>query len=215
MTECPILFSAPMVRAILAGTKTQTRRVMKPRRDRDVGCELACNELAGEVNGGRYRNAPWQPGDRLWVKETTLKVEDHGYLGPVYAESEEGRACLSGGLAPSEDDCTEVDPWEIKRRPSIFMPRSMARIHLEVVGVRVERLQDIGEADAIAEGIERVEDFFGCPCWKAYGEPAGSDVVFPDDPIGSYASLWTSINGPGSWDANPWVWAIEFRRIAP
>lgn len=208
MTECPILFSAPMVRAILAGTKTQTRRVMKPRRDRDVGCELACNELAGEVNGGRYRNAPWQPGDRLWVKETTLKVEDHGYLGPVYAESEEGRACLSGGLAPSEDDCTEVDPWEIKRRPSIFMPRSMARIHLEVVGVRVERLQNISEADAHAEGIEKTAHGF----WRLYGE-AEADGTY--SPRSSYRSLWDSINGPGSWAANPWVWAIKFRRIAP
>ena len=93
------------------------------------------------------------------------------------------------------------------------MPRWASRITLEITGVRVERLQDISEADAMAEGIERAEDFFGRPCWRAYDEPEGSDVVFPDDPIGSYASLWMSINGPGSWDANPWVWVLEFRRI--
>ena len=98
-------------------------------------------------------------------------------------------------------------------RPSTHMPRWASRITLEVTGVLVERLQDISEKDAQAEGIERTEDFFGCPCWRVYGEPDGGDVVAPDDPIGSYRSLWESINGPGSWEQNPFVWVINFRRV--
>ena len=97
--------------------------------------------------------------------------------------------------------------------PAPNSPRWASRITLEVTDVRVERLQDISEKDAEAEGIERTEDFFGCPCWRVYGEPDGADVVAPDDPIGSYRSLWESINGPGSWEQNPFVWVINFRRV--
>ena len=196
MADRPILFSAPMVRAILVGRKTQTRRVVKPRRDRELGCELAACELAGEVNAGDYRNAPWQPGDTLWVRESTIRVEEHGYAGPVYVESDEGRACLDGGLAPSEDDCTEVEPHELRIRPSIHMPRWASRITLEVTGVRVERLQDISEADSLAEGVDR------------------TNTSIPGHAKKRYSQLWEQINGPDSWAANPWVWVIEFRRVA-
>lgn len=194
MKERPILFSAPMVRALLDGRKTQTRRIVKPRRDRDVGCELAPHEIAGEVNQGVYRNAYCEPGDRLWVRETW------------YDASSALHSCV---LYRADGDDIYGGKW----RPSIRMPRWVSRITLEVTGVRVEKLQDISGDDSIAEGIERADDFFGCPCWRAYGEPAGADVVCPDDPVGSYRSLWESINGPGSWDANPWVWVIEFRRL--
>lgn len=199
MRERPILFSAPMVRAILAGAKTQTRRPVKPRKDRAIGCELACHELAGEVNAGDYMNAPWAPGDRLWVRETFCDDwhMDRGVI-EYRADGELDSDMFDAG-------CT----W----RPSIHMPRWASRITLEVTDVRVERLQDISEKDAQAEGIERTEDFFGCPCWRVYGEPDGADVVAPDDPIGSYRSLWESINGPGSWEANPWVWVVSFRRL--
>ena len=196
MADRPILFSAPMVRAILVGRKTQTRRVVKPRRDRELGCELAACELAGEVNAGDYRNAPWQPGDTLWVRESTIRVEEHGYAGPVYVESDEGRACLDGGLAPSEDDCTEVEPHELRIRPSIHMPRWASRITLEVTGVRVERLQDICDADSLAEGVDR------------------TNTSIPGYAKKRYSQLWEQINGPDSWAANPWVWVIEFRRVA-
>lgn len=194
MKERPILFSAPMVRAILAGQKKQTRRIFKAK---NGGVWPNKNDLPGMrqiLRECRYG----QPGDQLWVKETTLKVEDHGYTGPVYVESDDGLACMSGGLAPSEDDCTEVEPWEIKRRPSIFMPRSMARILLEVVRVRVERLQDISEADLAAEGIQGLID---------------AGVNHDGTPLDTYRVLWESINGAGSWVANPWVWVVEFKRI--
>ena len=93
------------------------------------------------------------------------------------------------------------------------MPKWAARIWLEITGVRVERLQDISEKDAIAEGIERTEDFFGCPCWRDYSEPEGLDAsVCPDDPIGSFQTLWESIGG--DWDANPWVWVVDFKVLS-
>lgn len=209
MKERPILFSAPMVRAILEGKKTQTRRIVRPQplwvADPSVPFKTS------DANPNEIIRCPYgQPGDRLWVKETTLKVEDHGYVGPVYAESDDGRACLDGGLAPSEDDCTEVEPWEIKRRPSIFMPRSMARIFLEVVSVRVERLQDISEADCWAEGIEEVMNDFDELSQALMAKRLGCCI---DDAKPLYAQLWESINGAGSWDTNPWVWGVEFRRV--
>lgn len=196
----PILFSTQMVRALLDGSKTQTRRVVKARADWAMGkrCILQPHELAGEVNQGEYSNCPFgQPGDQLWVKETTVNVEDFGYLGPVWVESEHGRNVLEYGLAPSEDDCTEVEPEDLRLRPSIFMPRAMSRITLEITRVRIERLQAINEVDAIAEGAH----------WAACGSPQeGSHKA-------GYAQLWESINGPGSWDLNPWVWVIEFKRV--
>lgn len=195
MTERPILMSAPMVRAILAGAKTQTRRVVKPRKDRDLGCELAACELAGEVNGGEYRNAYCAPGDRLWVREAW-------------------RAYAAFNKTPPRDITPEAPIWyeaqdEVpfhptaygKLRPSMFMPRWASRITLEVTGVRVERLQDISVADALAEGVNVH------PCH--HSKPR--DSIY--SPVQAYRELWESINGPGSWDANPWVWCVEFRRI--
>lgn len=224
MKETPILFNAPMVRAILAGTKTQTRRVVK-------GCEFIADTAEGvepywrlldhprkQMSGGTPMGTHvaalcphGRPGDRLWVRET-WQHSNHP-LGP-YDED-----CMVFYRADFMSDVHGPDGEKSPEgryrswRPSIHMPRAASRILLEVTEVRVERLQDISEVEAIAEGIERVEDFFACPCWKAYDEPEGSDVVFPDDPIGSYASLWASINGPGSWDANPWVWAVSFSRL--
>lgn len=203
MKERPILFSARMVRALLDGSKTQTRRVVKPCPDWAMGkrCMLQPHELAGEVNQGEYSNCPYgQPGDRLWVKETTVNVEDFGYLGPVWVESEYGRNVLEYGLAPSDDDFTEVEPEDLRLRPSIFMTRAMSRITLEITGVRVERLQNISKADAIAEGLTSNSGLYASP-----------GQMWQIDPRKAYSNLWESINGPGSWDANPWVWVIEFK----
>lgn len=200
--ERPILFSAPMVRAILAGSKTQTRRVVKPQPfvTLEVGSGFAmraqgCRSWAGDFLDVKSANidalCPYgQPGDRLWVKEQTLKIEDHGWIGPVYTESDAGRDALAWGYGES-DDPDHIPPHAIKRRPSIFMTRAMSRITLEVTGVRVERLKSISRGDAMAEG---------CP---ASG----------DDPRKWYAELWDHINGAGSWDANPWVWVLSFRRL--
>lgn len=201
-----------MVRAILSSNKTQTRRVVKPRKDREIGCALAPCELAGEVNAGDYTNAPWAPGERLWVREAFDFLPDGS---PDHPQGCQIVYWATGSLEPrtAPHDYNPLIYGHEKVRPSIHMPRWASRITLELTDVRVERLQQITESDAIGEGIERVDDFFGCPCWKAYGEPDGADVSCPDDPIGSYRSLWESINGAGSWDANPWVWVLEFRRL--
>ena len=192
MRERPILFSASMVRAILAGAKSQTRRVVKPRKDRDMGCELACCELAGEANDGEYRNAYCAPGDRLWVRETWRVCGGREY------EYQQDRSQVMYRATHQEDGFPLA--WEsYVWRPSIFMPRWASRITLKVTGVRVERLQDISIADAMAEGVvETNANLRGLePCmeWRY-----------------AYEDLWRQINGPGSWGANPWVWVIEFRR---
>ena len=197
MKERPILFSAPMVRAILDGTKTQTRRVVKPRADKDMGprCVLMPHEIAGEVNGGNYRNAYAESGDWLWVREahwmdrrdTTLAVMNVD--GFVVAKN--GRET---GQESNSEELGLNHFW--KQRPSIHMPRWASRITLEVTGVRVERLQDISDGDCLAEGIY----------------PTGTGL-YPGAPKAAYQKLWVEINGPGSWYANPWVWVVEFKRL--
>lgn len=196
MRERPILFNGAMVRAILSGTKSQTRRVVKG---------MALDWLDNAKFTPQYVADPRNDmcpfgkiGDRLWVKETTVRVEEHGYIGPVYAASDEGQACLDGGLAPAPDDMTEVEPWEIKLRPSIHMPRSMCRLVLEITDVRVERLHAISEADALAEGVDHV----AVDLARVTGVDCAARVLFRD--------IWTSTGG--DWGANPWVWVICFRR---
>lgn len=150
------------------------------------------------------------PGDRLWVKETF----NIGRVLPIY------KAGSPDGSPPSE--CTDdwnrpdVDRW----RPSIHMPRVASRITLEVVSVRVEKLQQISDRDAFAEGIEMVRGpqpaSHGvpglAPTFKHYTNPHfknGTGI----GPADSYRTLWESINGPDSWDANPWVWVVQFKRL--
>ncbi|MBB3759256.1 hypothetical protein [Xanthomonas arboricola] len=157
MSERPILFNAPMVRAILSGAKTQTRRVIAPQPSIDASGNFCWNgwnfgqdiyglplskTLASQIpcsRTGRVHCPFGKIGDRLWVKETTVRVEEHGYVGPVYAASQEGQDVINWGLAPAPDDCTDIEPHEIKLRPSIHMPRSMCRLVLEITDVRVER----------------------------------------------------------------------------
>ena len=214
MKERPILFSALMVRALLAGTKTQTRRVVKPQFAMDAVPEEMCatNERGHQITGhsGLWwcaaegdadvaRRCPYgQPGDRLWVRECFC--EDPLSFGVLYrADGELDEPALNAG-----------GKW----RPSIHMPRWASRITLEVTGVRVERLQDISEADAIAEGIEEGIPAAGTDIrvWKNYS-PNKKDTPWLVWPLSSYFSLWQSINGPGSWDVNPWVWVVEFKRL--
>lgn len=216
MKERPILMSGPMVRAILAGTKTQTRRVVELPHMNPLG-EWQPTRFGGP-DGGRLRDGStipeqggiWhtrtgdhllchygQPGDRLWVREAwaaphALDVHAPSFMPPTtrvhYAASED-----RGGLL-----------W----RPSIHMPRWASRITLEVTGVLVERLQSITVADCISEGIS-----FSAPL-DGYHTEDGRHF-HGADPRASYASLWTHLNGPRSWDANPWVWVVHFRRITP
>jgi hypothetical protein len=177
MKERPILFSGEMVRAILDGRKSQTRRIVK-----------------GEVvDRAAAKGCPHgTTGDRLWVRETFAT----GYGGVFYRASE-GDNCksISGAIVP----------W----KPSIFMPRKLSRLTLEITAIRVERLQQISEADARAEGVEPCEVLGTSGGFKDYVDlNNGCESAYA-----SYHSLWESINGKGSWQKNPWVWVIEFRQI--
>lgn len=203
MRERPILFSAPMVRAILAGTKTQTRRVvmgapedwapMQPQVFAPTLIDRHGDEQpgpdaygAGNEEGDCWIRCPYgQPGDLLWVREAWRAFAAFNSRPP--------RDITSGPVWHEAQDQVPFHPTAYgKLRPSIHMPRWASRITMEITGVRVERLQDISEADAVAEGV------FTDPACPAYD---------------AYRSLWESIHGPGSWDANPWVWVIEFQRV--
>lgn len=183
MRERPILFSGPLVRAILEGRKTQTRRVVKP----VVSDILDAGGLPG------HRLYPYGlAGDRLWVREAWSTSDEFDEDPPSRVPSDAPILYMADGSARSEDGLAA--PWG-RTRPSIFMRRPMSRIDLEVTGVRIERLQEITEEDAIAEGIT--------------SDPA--DLV-PARLV--FADLWRQINDkrPGcSWDANPWVWVVSFR----
>jgi hypothetical protein len=209
----PILFSGPMVRAILNGRKTQTRRVVKwPLRFRSDGTKrrIYSERDISEMN---ERLVTWtrhplfqfcpfgQVGDRLWVRETWAPHAD--------VPREAIYRCDRGG--DYQDTVTDGFRW----RPSIHMPRWASRITLEITGIRVERVQDITEEDAKKEGVESVK-YGSVWFWKAYGHnpiPGGGELVATRDAKRSFQTLWTSINGPGSWGLNPWVWVVEFRKV--
>lgn len=212
MKERPILFSAPMVQAILAGNKTQTRRVVKMP---DYGAwdfKDLCWPKSGfpkhqlENFGALFRadKSRWiaddkpfhgfsvcpygQIGDQLWVRETfsaSYKTEEH---------------CRKYGEIHYRADCDEFreEMLSLSWTPSIHMPRWASRIQLEITNIRVERLQDISEADAWKEGVD-TEEALQIPA------SCGASAVF--------SRLWESINGHESWDLNPWVWVIEFKRV--
>lgn len=220
--ERPILFSGPMVRAILQGRKTVTRRPVKvqPRSKGDIGSYgLGQPFIRHPDPTKRNPECPYgRPGDRLWVRETWycdhLEVQKGPYLKPNDLDLFEARE--DGTLVYAADGLTPYEAEQPTWKPSIHMPRWASRILLEVTDVRVERLQDIGEQQALAEGIVGV-DFRpddGFPICRGY-------MVGPDDgstPLETHASkafagLWRSINGPDSWDGNPWVWVVEFRRV--
>ena len=219
--ERPIIFKDDMIRAILEGRKTQTRRVMKVQppsdkhqlltimssTDRRVEGKSHWAVLNAEKTSvldsdKRYFSHPYgQVGDRLWVREAHAFVPQTAYRGStgIYQQinpSDDYEACVYR----ENFDRSRSFPW----RPSIHMPRWASRITLEITGVRVERLQDISEADSKAEGAKSADPVTGKEC-----------VL--DPAMGSYRlhfqSIWESINGTDSWDANPWVWVIEFRRV--
>lgn len=210
MRERPILFSGPMVRAILEGRKTQTRRVMKPQPYVDKAAQ-GYNRVTwwprnAENDGGMItpiamwrddmpiketgasdigKHSPFPPGDRLWVREAWAPCRDF----------ESGLRSAIHRAGPWRNGKEPSAKW----KPSIHMPRWASRITLEVVAVRVERLQDISDDDIRAEGVtpDVATDHVRGPYYTAW------------------AALWRSINGPDSWAANPWVWVVEFKRINP
>jgi hypothetical protein len=191
----------PLVRAILDGAKTQTRRKVRLGRwqieERDDGSPWPWM-YDEKRDGDSWLRCPYgQPGDRLWVRETWRSYPDGIVYRADYRDTDFADAVHA--------------PW----RASIHMPRSASRIELEVTGVRVELLQDISEADAVAEGVERTVTGDG---WRRYcndeqQEAAGLTPCSSE--IGSFKSLWESINGAGAWDLNPWVWVVSFVRVKP
>lgn len=201
MNEKPILFNGQMVRAILDGRKTTTRRIVKPQFSMlwGQGCPnektfalmtgnqawkdaYACN-VDRETPSGHWEwlFCPYgKVGDRLWVRETWADISP--------AETR-GRRC-----AYKATDLDIVTKW----KPSIFLPRYASRITLEITGVRVERLQDISEEDAKAEGCTQDADF---------------SRDYPYSYRDQFQRLWNQINGKDSWDANPFVWVVSFKRV--
>jgi len=208
--ERPILFSAPMVRAILEGRKTVTRRAVKfPFIDRAVGCELSGNEIGPEEI---RNNCPYGvPGQRLWVRETWycdhFEVMRGPYLKPD--DLDFGEAIEDGTLVYAADGLTPYEQEQPTWKPSIHMPRWASRILLEITDVRVERLQNISEEQAKAEGVRLYTDHAELGDWW---HVEGIET-YSADPRKSFELLWSSVGG--DWQANPWVWVVEFKRVTP
>lgn len=198
MTDRPIIFSGPMVRALLDGRKTQTRRILKPQPEVAILASehLEDHELRGwecyEQTDGRYavvKRMPYAPGDRLWVREN---------FWPAFkrTETETGAVYRADYIKP-----TQLDPSVYHQKcwtPSIHMPRWASRLTLIVEGVKVERLLDINETDAQAEGVDPVID-------HGVGNPNRHATAF--------LQLWDHLHGSGATYANPWVVAVTFRVV--
>jgi hypothetical protein len=202
MKPKPILFSGPMVRALLEGRKTQTRRILKPQPpegSRYSGIHYASYEpdthFFGTPHGGfKVKQRYWED-DVLWVRETWQALSFGDYM-PTRHHVSDVRYAATDPLGSSSKDIRGYD-W----RPSIFMPRWASRMTLVVTDVRVQRLQDISEEDARAEGMTCE----GHPnIWRPYGTnwPAATSAR------AAMLQIWNHINGAESWDANPWVVAL-------
>lgn len=199
MNEKPILFSAPMVLAILQGRKTQTRRVVSS------PVSISHNHMPHDPMvlraGSWYKPEEWSPygqaGDRLWVRETWQAQNPAGQWWHEVPRTERNQHnwAFTNPIHPAYD--TNPPRW----LPSIHMPRIACRIELKITEVRIERLNCITEDDAVLEG---------CRSWVESGQ-------ITDTAVSDYAHLWNSINGQHryGWDMNPWVWVITFRRINP
>lgn len=225
MKERPILFSGSMVRAILDGSKTQTRRAVKhipALGSPEAWCDLRLERLIGDYR----RYCPYGvPSDRLWVRESGRMSEGRFFAyaaSPGVARCADDKGFIT--VSPEEAQSWTPEQWRSggwKPVPSIFMPRWASRLTLEIVSVRVERLQNISEEDAIADGGFKTN----APDSPEFGylphdfDPV--DCVIPgEDPYDDYwpaircfQRLWESINGPGSWESNPWVWVVKFKKL--
>lgn len=219
MTIHPIIFSAPMIRALLDGRKTQTRRIIKLPRQRGEwepstvggggtfrigknGEKIPTNELSciwNTTTGHTIVYDDFYNPPLLWVKEAWQVWHEYNGLKP--SDIPAGSDVLYLADRPN-------DPWDARKRHARFMPRWASRLTLEITDVRVRRLQDISEEDARAEGIyeyNRVGDDASSDTW-GIGEGFRSGT-----PREAFKYLWESIHGPGSWDANPFVWALTFK----
>lgn len=230
MKQIPILMSGAMVLATLDDSKTQTRRPCRAKTQ--SAADIIGMAIADDMSGaddGTFEKAAWErigcpygrPGDQLWVKETSRltvfddviqyradmdfrQFKDWPSDDPVLA-----RWIASQGEKPKH--------W----RPSILMPRRASRITLDLLSVRLERLQDISEDDALAEGIIEDDDcIVDAHCHGGvHTEVRGTQYFIPgddesfDSSVDAYQALWERINGPGSWEVNPWVWVLEFKRV--
>ena len=202
MTVRPITPRPPMLQALLGGRKTQDRTVLKPQPDRErnwtsVGCPEFRTAIFRDAHGWRQDvPLPCAPGDLLWVRENCAtwegKRRDAVYCADL--TDDEWRDI-------AHDICNGA-PW--KRRPSIHMPRWASRLTLRVTDVRVQRVQDISEADTEAEGVDR----WGLATWKNYTSDGTTHVVL--NCRHSFSTLWNSIHGPDAWSRNDWVEARTF-----
>jgi hypothetical protein len=229
--ERPVLFSGPMVRAILEGRKTQTRRVVKPQPVDDGRPPVVWNPKSAAIDGMKVQNYPspyGYRGDRLWVRETWRtwaaplpvegqEMEDLG-IGIEYLADDGMTGLLDTDHIPYEQlyrlACQYQSDMEKsgrpRSRPYIHLPRWASRLLLEITDVRVERLQDISEEDAIAEGLY---------AWDGHGKRyygIQHADVWETDPRKTFARLWDSINGKKHpWSSNPYVGVVTFRPISP
>ncbi|PBP44229.1 hypothetical protein [Pseudomonas syringae] len=238
--ERPILFSAPMVRAILDGRKTVTRRAVKANKAHADGFMMldhgsgwwpynAFGDFSSDHEGMEYPIAcPYgKPGDRLWVRETWSDVNLQGAPGIAYRADGDVRDLMEDASFLDEDGAFNYDdprsePYQFacwsedllggkegRWRPSIHIPRWASRILLEITAVRVERLQDISEDQARAEGVRLYTDHAELGEWWH----VDGIETYSADPRKSFELLWTCVGG--DWNANPWVWAVEFKRVTP
>lgn len=235
MKERPIIFSGPMVRAILDGRKAQTRRIVKPQPPaRQNEAQFPCIEKHEPLNGVRF----WQyagdgtnsseaircpygaPGDRLWVRESWRTARSLDHVRPSNLVAGAPVEYMADRWNPGFGMCDKG-----KGRPSIFLPRWASRLTLEITGARVERLNEISEEDAYNEGIEvepldmsiSAKNYLRKDAWfNNWGVESVPDFQYePSETLfrKSYETLWESINGPGSWAANPWIWCVSFRKL--
>jgi hypothetical protein len=228
--EHSLLFSAPMIRALLDGTKSQTRRIVKPQPVMyEPGMDVGLSDYTADMLVCPYG----RPGHRIWVRETFYaygcwetrfsakkKREDWHFVDMTLACDRRYQYAADNPDVPLAKGRGALPGWY--KRPAIFMPRAACRILLNIIGVRVERLNDCSEADALAEGISTVRthewDAEHFPEWRRQFDEActrGEKPPVGPMPSETYAALWESINGAGSWGANPWVWVIAFARTAP
>jgi len=234
--ERPILFSAPMVRAILEGRKTVTRRGLP-------GYQIPTLDTDGQWLSVAQRHRQWgfavsgeteqlcakeletsgccpygKPGDRLWVRETFIDLRGTGVEHRSDPDGPLQRYAYAADCRPGSHSDEARKDFGLQYKPSIHMPRAACRILLEITDVRVERLQDGAgetafESRYIAEGINRINQGDGDYAFHPFkSEPGPGSWT---DPFDAWRELWVSINGAESWNANPWVWVVEFKRVTP